>query len=803
MELEGVKYDAFISYRHAELDSFVAENIHRRLEKFRLPKSVIKKYGITKTRIERVFRDVEELPLTDNLSDPINNALSNTDYLIVIATPRYLQSRWCLQEITTFLETHDREHVLTVLAEGEPYESFPEILTYEDVTRTDVNGNTTVIREEREPLAADSRGNDKKEILKTMDTVVTKLCATMFGLNYDDLKQRRREQRLKRIALLASLVGIFVLGFAIFATSSLLKIRKQNEIITEQYAELENKYASSMAMASDTLLGEGRRLDALYVARSVLPDSSENGYNTDALYALNNALNEYGSPGSYFPVRTFDCTTTIDDYRLSANGSLLAASDLTGYITVFDTSTGEILQTIPDCTVGAGTSFDFCSDKGLIYVTDTGNIVYRDIVTGKEKTLLKDKTDFTVFSAGSGTCTLIYADGKIYSVSPGANLDYTVDLEEYMDTEDAILYSYSFSGDLYAVSIIGNYDVFYFVINLKKGDVTSYFSIDFAVESEVCLDAARLYFDYYDATKGKTHLYCLNIIDGQMLWEQEIEEYFYGKIVINDRLLFLSGAKSVDVCDKFNGTYYNSYYLRDVSALIYTDESGDTYLTTSDGKWYHVDETNLTDLSYTLFTLEPTLNVQSGRYRDNVFYLYFNSTNYITCYREDADLKCEKVGGLDNKPLFNPDDPADDRADDLDGINKNMIKRLFYSDDKEYIVCQQTNYVVTVYDAKTGRKYADSFKPGGDIVRLTRLNDDTLLASSRYSGFLLNNDLEILAKCDPLVENGKKDFTAYSTAAKDNYRYRLYSYEEIIGMADDLLKDYTPPQDVVDRFNIS
>ncbi len=803
MELEGVKYDAFISYRHAELDSFVAENIHRRLEKFRLPKSVIKKYGITKTRIERVFRDVEELPLTDNLSDPINNALSNTDYLIVIATPRYLQSRWCLQEITTFLETHDREHVLTVLAEGEPYESFPEILTYEDVTRTDVNGTTTVIREEREPLAADSRGNDKKEILKTMDTVVTKLCATMFGLNYDDLKQRRREQRLKRIALLASLVGIFVLGFAIFATSSLLKIRKQNEIITEQYAELENKYASSMAMASDTLLGEGRRLDALYVARSVLPDSSENGYNTDALYALNNALNEYGSPGSYFPVRTFDCTTTIDDYRLSANGSLLAASDLTGNITVFDTSTGEILQTLPNCMVGAGVSFDFCSDKGLVYVKDTGDIVYIDIVTGKEKTLLKDKVYVTVFSSESGSNALIYADGSIYSVSPGANLDYTVDLDEYMDTEDAFLYSYSFSGDLFAVSIIGSYDVFYYVINLKKGDVTSYFSIDAAFESEVCLDAARLYFDYYDATKGKTHLYCLNIIDGQMLWEQEIEEYFYGKIVINDRLLFLSGAKSVDVCDKFNGTYYNSYYLRDVSALIYTDESGDTYLTTSDGKWYHVDETNLTDLSYTLFTLEPTLNVQSGRYRDNVFYLYFNSTNYITCYREDADLKCEKVGELDTKTLISPENPADDRADDLDGLNKTMVKRLFYSDDKKYIVCQQTNYVVTVYDAKSGRKYADSFKPGGDIVRLTRLNDDTLLASSRYSGFLLNNDLEILAKCDPLVENGKKDFTAYSTAANDNYRYRLYSYEEIIGMADDLLKDYPPPQDVVDRFNIS
>ncbi len=47
---EGYHYDAFISYRHAELDKFVAENLHRRLEAFRMPKSVIKKRPGQKTK---------------------------------------------------------------------------------------------------------------------------------------------------------------------------------------------------------------------------------------------------------------------------------------------------------------------------------------------------------------------------------------------------------------------------------------------------------------------------------------------------------------------------------------------------------------------------------------------------------------------------------------------------------------------------------------------------------------------------------------------------------------------------------
>ena len=67
------KYDAFISYRHSELDKFVAVNLHRKLEAFKLPKGVKSPTG--KKKIERVFRDQDELPLASNLSDPITVAL--------------------------------------------------------------------------------------------------------------------------------------------------------------------------------------------------------------------------------------------------------------------------------------------------------------------------------------------------------------------------------------------------------------------------------------------------------------------------------------------------------------------------------------------------------------------------------------------------------------------------------------------------------------------------------------------------------------------------------------------------------
>ena len=96
------EYDAFISYRHNDLDSFVAEHLHKELEAFRLPKYLAKqrKAG-EKTRITRVFRDREELPIASNLSMPIQEALENSEFLIVICTPRLRESVWCQREIET------------------------------------------------------------------------------------------------------------------------------------------------------------------------------------------------------------------------------------------------------------------------------------------------------------------------------------------------------------------------------------------------------------------------------------------------------------------------------------------------------------------------------------------------------------------------------------------------------------------------------------------------------------------------------------------------------------------------------
>lgn len=308
-------YNAFISYRHSNLDSEIASGIHKRLEAFSLPKNLRGKFPKELHRIQRVFRDTEELPLADNLSDPINEALQNSDWLIVICSPRLKESLWCAKEIELFSGYHGKDHILCVLAEGEPNESFPEAIRFREKKITGENGNEKIIKEPVEPLAADVRGESKHIRAKKMDDAVLRMAAPMYGLGYDDLKQRHREQKIRKAMFIGAVASLVVLIYAITSTFLSFMIYDQKKVIEEQHQTLETqyrdqqiRYAQSMALVSDELLKKGQGQAAAYAARSVMPDDEED---TDlplipsCRYALSNALGIY-EPDEFIPCGTMD-----------------------------------------------------------------------------------------------------------------------------------------------------------------------------------------------------------------------------------------------------------------------------------------------------------------------------------------------------------------------------------------------------------------------------------------------------------------------------------------------------------------
>lgn len=216
-------YSAFISYRHLENDQRAAEQLQSLLENYRQPKGVA-----NGKRIGRIFRDTSELPASRDLDRALEEALLDSDYLILILSEKTKDSKWCMEELRRFKEAHGGSirEVLPVLVSGEPEEVFPEELRCEERTVSEPSGGERRVIVEVEPVCADIRAGSAREQKKRLRTEFLRLAAPMLGVGFDDLyrRQYRRRRRLTAwilsgcFALLLLLLG--VIGTAYLRVSS-------------------------------------------------------------------------------------------------------------------------------------------------------------------------------------------------------------------------------------------------------------------------------------------------------------------------------------------------------------------------------------------------------------------------------------------------------------------------------------------------------------------------------------------------------------------------------------------------------
>ncbi len=315
-----MRYDAFISYRHSDLDMYVAKKLHKGLETFKVPRAVALKSG--KKNIKRVFRDQEELPIGSDLSSNIEAALSESEFLIVICSPRTPESYWVQKEISTFIEMHGRGHVLAVLIEGEPEQSFPSLLL------TDDEGNPV------EPLAADVRGETKTEVNRKLKTEIMRLAAPLLGCSYDDLRQRHKERRMKRIAAISSSVALLALLFGAYSAYNAALIR-------QNYEGKQRNQSKYLAETSLSLLKEGDRRAAVLVALEALPAvDHDKPYVAEAQYALSRALYCYDTGNEIQMDRILQHDLPVSNFWLNEDGTIAVSIDQGSNVYVWDTENG-------------------------------------------------------------------------------------------------------------------------------------------------------------------------------------------------------------------------------------------------------------------------------------------------------------------------------------------------------------------------------------------------------------------------------------------------------------------------------
>lgn len=322
-------YAAFISYRHLPRDTKVAKQVQEAIETYHLPRSIQKAKDnnpdAVKTdrtsKLGKCFRDEDELAASHSLPESIQTALTRSHSLIVICSPETKESAWVRREIETFAALHGRERIICVLAEGDSTDAIPEILKAK--FQPDAEG---IMREmPAEPLAADLRPANKAK----QKAELLRIIAAVAGCNFDDLKQRDKNRRNKRIVTGSAVVLLLaiLIGFIAYQAS-------QNS----EEALIANSKA--LAAQAQEQLARGERIQAVETALSALPSSEENPNRPlveEAQTALEDALGvNQESLELWKPNFAYDAQSDIASFASSRNGDWVAVLDSNGSIEILD-----------------------------------------------------------------------------------------------------------------------------------------------------------------------------------------------------------------------------------------------------------------------------------------------------------------------------------------------------------------------------------------------------------------------------------------------------------------------------------
>ena len=233
------KYDAFISYKHGSILPF-AQMLARSLRTYAT--------GVF-SKPREIFRDEDHLVPDSSLPELIHQALENSGYLVLLASPQAARSPWVEREIRVWCKDLGRvNRIVIVLLEGsiEVDSSGPAI----DWERT--NAVPVVLREYLTdvPLFIDLRElqseRDLNERNPVFKTAVAKIVAKFLGVDVHELigyeiAQHRRLLRIRNggIAALAALAIISAL-FGIYAN------KQRNEQTQATFAAIANSLSAQV-----------------------------------------------------------------------------------------------------------------------------------------------------------------------------------------------------------------------------------------------------------------------------------------------------------------------------------------------------------------------------------------------------------------------------------------------------------------------------------------------------------------------------------------------------------------------------
>ena len=800
MENEGFKYDAFISYRHNDLDKYVAENLHRLIETYKMPKSVVEKFNITDNNVRRVFRDDDELPLASNLENSIIEALKVSKFLIVICSPRLKESIWCKKEIENFIKFHGRSNILCVLVEGEPKDSFPEILQYYEEKVKSENGEETIKTVPCEPLAMDVRGRNKKEIYNKLKKELIRIIAPMYNLDYDDIKQRHEERELKRKANIFKTIAITSLLFAVYSIFLFSRIYISSK-------QLKYDQSINLSKEASELLLKDNRIGAIEKAyQSVTKyNNIEMPITAKGIYELTDSLGLYYLPEFYYPISQLDTLGIVEYIKTDSDNNYILSYDSSGELVLWDLNNETRIKTINDTKQSTNEdSFTFIGNKCFAYINKDKEIVVLDLQGNEIKRIKMNYSVNNIISSENGKFVEINNSNTIYIYETDSFNeiavyelpdDKSIIDRQYFDEkgENLIFVETEKNASYYTNSI----EIISYNITDKK--VISSISINAGTVKQILIkDDNAIVLSSRRYKKGTDMIITsYNYKDGDKYYQKEYD----GDYASDIKASFPNNSESTLLVAAFDFAYLLDYKTGDEKERFSIGNSEvDLYVFGSNE-------------NYALFTTEGDVNIISGndsRY-DVITYIGFYNFN-LSHYRKflytnkgfyahTYDNRIIRYGFLKNEDIKEIDyeekefdkinsSEKDSIIEEYNFEKKNLIRSMFYSNDKKTLFVTYNYNILEIYNNETKELLKTLEMP--ENVRflnsyICKTENNEHIINGTAGGYILNKDFDLIAYIPQLYDYNDRKIILKSDS-NHYYEVKKYTEKELINKGKEYLK---------------
>ncbi len=238
------QYKAFISYSHTDRDW--AAWLLASLENYRIPRHLVGRktdLGMVPPRLTPIFRDRDELPAAQRLTDRLFEALRASEFLIVLCSPAAVKSKMVNREIEEFKKYRGEGYILCMIVGGTPFSEDPDTECFPPAVLKAIRPDGSTKGFSPEGLAADVRqeGDGKRMGL-------IKIVAGMIGVGLNDIVRREEQRRQRHLAgaLATAGIAVSVMGGLLYEATEARKAAVQAQDDAEaRQTDLEQELAFS------------------------------------------------------------------------------------------------------------------------------------------------------------------------------------------------------------------------------------------------------------------------------------------------------------------------------------------------------------------------------------------------------------------------------------------------------------------------------------------------------------------------------------------------------------------------------